>query len=157
MLYGRSSLVIDFKYSRVYMYPRHRTHVIVNPHAITNGLFIGWWFYFHKCVCVCANLLQSCTTLCNPRDHNPPGSCVHGILQARTLKWVAISYSRGSSWPRDWTQVSCGSCIAGHWATGLYVHVTTPPSPSNYFHIPHSANISFRRLFSWKCLILLDM
>ena len=39
-----------------------------------------------------------------------PGSSVHGILQARILKWVAIPFSRGTSWPRDWTQVSC---IAG--------------------------------------------
>ena len=43
-------------------------------------------------------------------DCNPPDSSVHGILQARIQKWVAISSSRGSSWPRDWTQVSC---IAG--------------------------------------------
>ena len=42
--------------------------------------------------------------------YSPPGSSVHGILQARVLEWVAISFSRGSSWPRDWTQVSC---IAG--------------------------------------------
>ena len=37
----------------------------------------------------------------------PPGSSVHGILRARTLEWVAISSSRGSSWPRDWTRISC--------------------------------------------------
>ena len=41
----------------------------------------------------------------------PPGSSVHGILQARILEWVAISFSRGSSQPRDWTRVSCVSCI----------------------------------------------
>ena len=41
----------------------------------------------------------------------PPGSSVHGILQARILEWVAISYFRGSSWPRDWTCVSRVSCI----------------------------------------------
>ena len=39
-----------------------------------------------------------------PVDCSPPGSSVHGILQARILEWVAISFSRGSSWPRDWTQ-----------------------------------------------------
>ena len=38
---------------------------------------------------------------------NPPSSFIHGILQARTLEWVAIPFSRGSSWPRDWTWVSC--------------------------------------------------
>ena len=48
----------------------------------------------------------SCPTLCDPMDCSPPGSFVHGILQARILEWIAISFSRGSSWPKDWTQVS---------------------------------------------------
>ena len=49
---------------------------------------------------------QLCLALCDPEDYSPPGSSIHGILQARILEWVAISFSRGSSWPRDWTQVS---------------------------------------------------
>ena len=49
---------------------------------------------------------QSCLTLYNPMDCSPPGSSVHGILQARILEWVAIPFSRGSSQPRDRTQVS---------------------------------------------------
>ena len=48
-----------------------------------------------------AKLLQSCPTLCDPIDGSPPGSAVPGILQARILEWVAISFSRGSSHPRD--------------------------------------------------------
>ena len=60
---------------------------------------------------------QSCPTLCNPTDCSPPG--VSGILQARILEWIAIPFSRGSSWLRDQTLVSC---IAGRfftlWATG---------------------------------------
>ena len=44
---------------------------------------------------------QSCPTLCNPMDCCPPGSSVHGILQARILEWVAFPFSRGSSKPRD--------------------------------------------------------
>ena len=50
---------------------------------------------------------QSCPTLCDPMDCSPPGSSVHGILQARIVDWVTISFSRGSSQPRDQTQVSC--------------------------------------------------
>ena len=57
-----------------------------------------------------AKSLQSYPTLCDPIDGGPPGSPVPGILQARTLEWVAIHLSRGSSQPRDWIQVSC---IAG--------------------------------------------
>ena len=53
-----------------------------------------------------SEVAQSCPTLCDPMDCSLPGSSLHGILQARVLEWVAISFSRGSSWPRDWTQVS---------------------------------------------------
>ena len=53
-----------------------------------------------------SEVAQSCPTLCNPMDCSPPGSSIHVILQAGILKWVAISPSRGSSRPRDRTQVS---------------------------------------------------
>ena len=69
-------------------------------------------------VCVHAQSLQSCLTLCDPVDCSQPGSSVHGILQARILKRVAISSSRGSSQARDWTSISCteGGFFT-HWAT----------------------------------------
>ena len=60
-----------------------------------------------------AKSLQSCLTLCNPRDSSPPGSPVPGILQARTLEWVAISFSKGSSRPRNGTQDGLGVYHAG--------------------------------------------
>ena len=53
-----------------------------------------------------SEVAQSCRTLCDPVDYSLPGSSVHGILQARILEWVAISFSRGSSRPRNRTQVS---------------------------------------------------
>ena len=63
---------------------------------------------------------QFCLTPCDPMDYSLSNSSVHGILQARIPEWVAISFSRGSSQPRDWTKVSC---IAGRfftvWATRL--------------------------------------
>ena len=49
--------------------------------------------------------------------NSPPESSVHGILQAKTLEWVAMPSSRRSSWPRDWTHVSYSSCIAGRFFT----------------------------------------
>ena len=58
-----------------------------------------------------AQSLQLCLTLCDPMDCSPPGSSVHGILQARILEWVAISSSRGSSQPRDQTCFSSGFFI----------------------------------------------
>ena len=56
---------------------------------------------------------QSCPTLCNPMVWSLLGSSVHGIFQARVLEGVGISFSRGSSWSRDWAWVSCiiGSCF----------------------------------------------
>ena len=57
------------------------------------------------CAVLCL-LTQLCPTLCNPMDYSLPGSSVHGILQARILEWTAMSSSRGSSQPRDRTQVS---------------------------------------------------
>ena len=55
--------------------------------------------------------------LCNSIECSPPGSSVHGILQAWLLEWVGFSSSRGSSWPRDQTRSSCNSCIAGGFFT----------------------------------------
>ena len=53
-------------------------------------------------------------TLCNPMDCSLPGSCLHGILQAKILEWAAVPFSRGFSWPRNQTGVSC---IAGRFFT----------------------------------------
>ena len=64
-------------------------------------------------ICVRAQSLQFFTTLCDPTDCSPPGSSVRGISQAKILEWVAISFSRGSSQPRDWICVSCISCVTG--------------------------------------------
>ena len=65
-----------------------------------------------------SEVAQSCPTLGDPMDYSLPGFSVYGILQARVLKWVAISFSRGSSHPRDWSRVSCivGRCFT-IWAT----------------------------------------
>ena len=60
-----------------------------------------------------SEVAQSCPTLCDPMGCSLTGSSIHGIFQARMLEWVAISFSRRSSWPRDWTPVSLivGRCF----------------------------------------------
>ena len=73
---------------------------------------------FGGVVCVCAQSHKSCLTLCNLMDCRPPGSSLCGISQARILEWAAISFSRGCSWPWNWTHISC---IAGGFFT------TEPP------------------------------
>ena len=87
-------------------------------------------------------------------DCSPPGSSVYGILQARILEWVAIPSSRGASWPRDWTHISCGSCFAGGFFTAeppakpmvLYIFI------GKNLHIkePVSSNSCSRVNCTWK-------
>ena len=60
-------------------------------------------------VAAAAKLLQSCPTLCNPIDGSPPGSSIHGILQARILEWVAISFSTGW-WSSHYLEDYCHTC-----------------------------------------------
>ena len=62
-------------------------------------------------------LSPSCLTHCDPLDCSCTSFSVHGISQARILEWIAISSSRGSSWPWDWIHVSCVFCIAGRFFT----------------------------------------
>ena len=81
---------------------------------------------------------QLCPALCNPMDYT-----VHGILQARILEWVAFPFSRGSSQPRDWTQVSR---IAG----GFFTSWVTREAPRKHQRSPNSGT-HFRALtyLSW--------
>ena len=71
-------------------------------------------YFVCVCICVCVCVLSPSVeaTLCDPMDGSPPGSSVHGISQVSILEPVAISYSMGSFWPRDWTRVSCVFCIS---------------------------------------------
>ena len=59
---------------------------------------------------LCVWVTQPCLTVCDPMNCSPPGSSVHGILQARILEWIAMPFSRGSSQPRDWTHIYCFAC-----------------------------------------------
>ena len=111
-----------------------------------------WQVWFWAIFCYCCLVTKSCPTLCKPMDCNPPGSSIHGIFWAKILERVAISFSKGSSWPRDQSHVPCPSrwilcCWAGgkalavfytqaeeghHWARNILLichwwkHVTWP-------------------------------
>ena len=100
-------------WSHVFLYlnkPMECTTASMNP-----NVNYGLW------VIVRVKSLKLCPTVCNPMDCSLSGPSVHGILQARILEWVAISFSRGSSRPRDQT---CVSHIAGRrfnlWATSHF-------------------------------------
>ena len=84
--------------------------------------------------------LQSCPTLCNPTDGSPPGSAIPGILQARTLQWVAISFSSEWEWKVKVKSLSCVWLFATPW-TAAY---QAPPS------------MGFSRQEYWSCHCLLQ-
>ena len=102
------------------------------------SFFIFWNLicatFYTQDVCACS-VAQSCPTLCDPMDRSPPGSPVHGIFQARRLEWVAISYSRGSSRPRDQTHVSCISCFDIFFTQGALGKCVTKLQESQEFSL----------------------
>ena len=123
------------------IYPEHEEKVI-NPSSLI--CFCG--VYVCVCVCVCActharSVTQSCPILWDPKNCSPPGSSVHGILQAKMLEWVAMPSSRGSSQPRNWT---CVSCIAGEFFT-----TWSPRMP--YFHGLLAQYKFVEELSMWSC------
>ena len=82
---------------------------ICSKHWINFSAILICVCWRHICQCweeMKVLLTQSYLTLCDPMDCSPLGSSVHGIIQARIPEWVAIPFSRESSWPRNWTQIS---------------------------------------------------
>ena len=88
----------------------------------------GWWTRVHGVTkswtaATAAKLLQSCPTLCNPIDGSPPGSSVPGILQARTLEWVTISFSNALKWKVKVKSLSHVQLFATTWTAAYQAPV----------------------------------
>ena len=81
-------------------------------HSLICVPFYGSIHFCYTCAAAAAKLLQSCPTLCDPIDGSPPGSSVPGILQARTLEWVAISFS--SAWKWKWSRSVVSNYLQPH-------------------------------------------
>ena len=73
------------------------------------------YIIIHMCAAAAAKSLQSCPTLCDPTDGSPPGSPVPGILQARTLEWVAIAFSNAGKWKVKVKSLSPARLLATPW------------------------------------------
>ena len=102
-----------------------------NWRLIQTGLWMGWHIEIHMkpsnepdCgeFCCCCLVTKSSLILCDLKDYSLPGSSVHGISQARMLEWIAMSFSRGSSWPRDQIHISCISCVNRRFSPQLSHH-----------------------------------
>ena len=87
---------LQLKMKLVYIFT-HANSPSTNVLLLLKIVFV---FYGHLFYC-CCEVAQSCLSHCDPMDYSLPGSSVHGTLQTRILEWVAILFSRGSSWPRD--------------------------------------------------------
>ena len=96
----------------------------------------------YEYIIVVALITKLCLTLWDSMDCNPPGSTVHGISQARILEWVAISFSRKSSQPRDPTHISC---IAG----GTLYHCTTWEAPLDMGFVCYSPCLCWSSPFGY--------
>ena len=105
----------------------HHLQMMPNiPWEATSLLFENHWFreWIFDFAAAAAKSLQSCLTLCNPIDGSPQGSSVPGILQARTLEWVAISFSKAWKWKVKGKSLSHVQLLATPW-TAAY---QAPPS-----------------------------
>ena len=131
---------------------RHRDRTWVLPH------------YRQLLYHLSREVTQLCPTLCDPMDCSLPGSSVHGIFQAMVLEWIAISFSRWSSRPRDWTQVSrIVDRSFTTWATRephLEAQFASAnpkfpflPSPTH----PPPWQLLISSLYLWVCFCFIDM
>ena len=123
MEYYRIILLLIFKENMLDYYSVSELYILPTEQFFLIYMYIyecAYIWYICILTCMHAKLLQSCPTLCNPVCCSPPSSSVHGILQARTLEWAAISFSRRSSQPRDRTHVCL--CL-------LHLQVGLPPAP----------------------------
>ena len=107
----------------------------------------------------CCLVAKSCRLFCNPMDCGPPRSSVHEIFQARILEWVAISFSRGSSWPRDRTRVSCivGGFFTCRTLNTLAVSHPMPLSCSHFLEAWVQFPLTEVRDFSDRALLFLNL
>ena len=103
------SVILKNSYAQIYQI------IILAKYFFNSNYFVAWQLEvnFQDLWKVKVKVAQSCPTLWDPMDY-----IVHGILQTRTLEWIAFPFSRGSSQPRDWTQVSCiATGFLTSWAT----------------------------------------
>ena len=99
------------------------------------GVWVYKISYSSKCLlaAAAAKSLQSCQTLCDPRDGSPPGSHVPGILQARTLEWVAISFSNAWKWKVKVKSLSRVQLLATPWTAAYQAPPSTGFSRQEYW------------------------
>ena len=124
-------------------------HVIVPTQTVSSRSGKLFNFPLHPAAAT-AKLLQSCPTLCDPIDGSPSGSSLPGILQARTLEWIAIFFSNAWKWKVKVKSLSCIQLLATPWTAAYQAPLSMGfarqeywsgvPSPSPPLHPSHWQN-----------------
>ena len=109
--------------------------------------------FVHSFKAATAKSLQSCPTLCNPIDSSPPGSPVPGILQTRTLEWVAISFSNAGKWKVKVKSLSRVRLFTTPWTAAHQAPPSMGFSRQEYWSGVSSPSPSFKAKPSWKFLL----
>ena len=108
----------------------------------------GW---FMPAAAAAAKSLQSCLTLCDPRDGSPPGSSVPGILQARTLEWVAISFSNAWKWKVKVKSLSHVQLLVTPWTAAYQAPPSMGFSRQEYWSgVPLPSPTWFKKCINWR-------
>ena len=126
-------------------------------------LFFALLFTFHYTCSLChfpaaAKSLQSCPTLCDPIESSPPGSPVPGILQARTLEWVAISFSNAWKWKVKVKSLCRIQLLATPWTAAYQAPPSIGFSRQEYWSgLPLPSPLSYLSLFSQLEMLFLQL
>ena len=126
---------------------------------LTLGFFLSSFSSDFRCAAA-AKSLQLCPTLCDPIDGSPPGSPVPGILQARTLEWVAISFSNAWKWKMKVKSLSCVRLLATPWTAAYQAPLSMGFSRQEYWSgvplpSPRVLYLLYFFLVSWGKPVLL--
>ena len=127
----------------VIMYLGNTRHV--HSHKLVQEACLLYPCVHRLCCCCCCWVAQSCLTLCNPIDSSPPGSPVPGILQARTLEWVAISFSTVWKWKMKVKSLSRVRLLVTPWTAAYQAPPSMGFSKQEYWNgLPLPSHIDFK-------------
>ena len=132
ILLGGFSVIKTHNYTQKYKWSITRTRE-VSPCNPSQYLPSNYCFTFYHDAAAAAKLIQSCPTLWGPRDGSPPGSPVPGIIQARTLEWVAISFSNAWKWKVKVKSLSHVQLVATPWTAAYQSPLSVGFSKQEYW------------------------
>ena len=118
---------------------------------------VAWCNQYTNSGCAAAKSLQSCPTLCDPIDGSPPDSAVPGIPQARTLEWLAISFSNARKWKMQVKSLSRAQLLATPWTAAHQAPLSMGFSRQEYWSgMPLPSPMHKSEKWKWSCSVVSD-